>query len=173
MQVAFFKAKHGGLLDWVTNLLTIPEIGYSHVELVFSDNQWWSSRPGKGTAILPPTKVAPRSQWHFIDLDVDYDTEIALRRDCERTKAAYDWFGVIRFVLPFLPVKLSRNHLFCSEACISKLQAHGILDKRHCPPLFIDPNVLSLILSANKGVARECQNKQECTGIRNSTKRTC
>lgn len=152
MYLAFKKARYDGWMGWLINQLTIPAIGYSHVELLFSDGAWWSSRPGAGTSFVWLGR-ADLHEWCRMKLKVDSRQEERIREWCfNHCHRKYDWFGVIRFILPFLPIKLSKRRLFCSEACIKALQDNNVLDRDRCPALFINPNVLSLIVAADKGL---------------------
>lgn len=119
MKLAFYKGS-GTLYDQGIRLVTHGP--YAHCEIVFKDGQWFSSSPRDGGVRFK--EIVPQAgSWDFLELDIQEDTI----REWSETQVGlkYDWSGVARFVLPFLPS--SKDHWFCSEICIAALQRGGLL----------------------------------------------
>lgn len=119
MRLAFYKGS-GTLYDAGIRMVTHGP--YAHCEIIFGDDQWFTSSPRDGgvrfKAIVPQDGA-----WDFLSLSIQEDT---IRDWCAtQIGLKYDWTGVTRFVLPFVPP--SKNHWFCSEICIAALQRGGIL----------------------------------------------
>lgn len=112
MQIAFYKAP-GALADRLVRLVTGSK--YSHCELVINGTACSSSIRDGGVRMkgiyLDPAK------WDVVD--VDGDVTAAWSWFATHVGQRYDWAGVFRFVIPFLPHR--RRQWFCSEACAAAL----------------------------------------------------
>ena len=95
MRVAFYKSSAGGWRDKLVSLYTFGT--YSHVELIFSDGQWFSASP---TENMVRYKVFPIDDtWTVVNFPVSLHDEAAMRTWCDgEVGAPYDWYDLIRFV---------------------------------------------------------------------------
>lgn len=147
LRIAFYRAHFGRFSDRLINYFT-DSIGFSHVELIFPNNACFSSRAGSGceflsycTAITPPA-----DSWEIFDLPfVQPETVAWLQRyECQKYVGQYyDWFGAVRFVLPFFNAKLSRRRQFCSEVILRLFKTAGFF--AFANPRHISPNELYLM----------------------------
>lgn len=97
---------------------------YSHCEVVINGVCWSASARDGG---VRGKKVDLNSgRWDVIDLPAQMDEAAAVAWFMEHDGAAYDWAGVLRFALPFLPQR--RGQWFCSEACAAALGMPGAAD---------------------------------------------
>lgn len=131
MKIAFYRAAHGNWIDRLIDRLS-GERGYSHSELIFSDGVPFSSTtrdpsidPFTGKMKSDGTRFKWISykpeRWAMLDLPVSVVQEQAIRRKAESMLGArYDYRGVMRFVLPFVPQ--GRREYFCTEADIVACQ---------------------------------------------------
>lgn len=142
MQIAFYKARHGTLLDRLIDACT-GRVGYSHVELVFSDGTWFSSSARDGGVRFKRIDPDP-AHWTIFPARITGAHEHAVR--CWATTQLgrkYDYPGVLGFVLPAL--RLSRRRWFCSEICAAAL-SRSVLEHARTPTRArISPNALFLI----------------------------
>jgi hypothetical protein len=125
MRLAFKKSSGftGKLIDWLSG-----GDGFCHVELIFSDGISFSSttmdeeKPGvrfKQIAYSHP------QTWVFVELAVTEDQEAQMVcKAIEIEHAPYDYRGVARFVLPWMPEHPTAY--FCSESVLTALQAGGL-----------------------------------------------
>jgi len=107
---------------------------YCHVELVFSDGSWFSSREFKGATsfVKGPPPGERMSMYDFFPLPVSPDDEYSIREWCRKeqwrddgSKCGYDVRGVL---FSFLPIPIgwqSAQDWFCSEVCCAVLQTRG------------------------------------------------
>lgn len=138
MKVAFYKAP-GTIWDKLIRWWTWGP--YSHTELVFSDGMWFSSSPRDGGVRFKQI-IACSNSWDFVTVSTN---EQIVRNWCNQQSGAYDWFGVLRFVFPFLHP--SPHHWFCSEICLTALQQVGLL--KGMQPSAISPNRFYKLLCNN------------------------
>jgi hypothetical protein len=112
LQIAFYKAP-GTWADKAIRLVTGSI--YSHCELVI--NGVCYSASAREDKVRAKAMYLDPARWDVLALDGAADQALAWfsAQDGHR----YDWAGVARFVLPFLPH--SRNRWFCSEACAAAL----------------------------------------------------
>lgn len=123
MRIAFYKARHGTLLDKLIDRLT-ESVGFSHVELVFDDGTFFSSS-GRDGGVRLKTIVPKPDHWKLFDLPILAVDERKLRLWCgSQVGRKYDWWGVLRFVLPIRP---HHDRWFCSEIVTTCLQGCGLL----------------------------------------------
>lgn len=126
MRLALYKAP-GTLADKAIRLFTGSP--YSHVELVINGMCCSSSIRDGGVRVksfwLDPEK------WDVID--IPGDEAKAWEWFATHAGEKYDWSGVWRFAIPFLPHR--RNQWFCSEAVAAAL---GLVE----PDLW-DPGMLA------------------------------
>jgi endogenous inhibitor of DNA gyrase (YacG/DUF329 family) len=101
------------LLHWVICVFTASR--YSHCELVIDGWCWTSSNRDGGVRCKAIDLTS--SAWDVFEISGDAlaarDWFVAHRGE------GYDWLGVLRFLLPFLPN--SRTRWFCSESCAAAL----------------------------------------------------
>lgn len=84
---------------------------YSHCELVIDGRSYSASARDGGVR----TKVIDFTSGRWDLLPIQGDEAAAVAWFMEHDGAPYDWAGVLRFALPFLPQR--RGQWFCSEAC--------------------------------------------------------
>lgn len=107
MRLALYKAS-GGLADKLVRLVTRSK--YSHVELVIGGACFSSSIQDGG--VRGKHINIWSGSWDVVDIGGD---EAAAKAWFEaRNGQDYDWLGVFRFILPFLPHRSGK--WFCSEA---------------------------------------------------------
>lgn len=95
---------------------------YSHCELVIGGVCWSASARDGGVR----GKVIDLASGHWDLFEIHGDEDLALEWFLAHDGARYDWAGVFRFALPFLPA--SRSRWFCSEACAAALLLPGARD---------------------------------------------
>lgn len=145
LRLIFYKAEGrfvDKLIRWWTNSI------YSHCEILFPDGRIFSADAWYGSVRY--SKSYNLDNWDMQEIDID---EAELKRLCEwcdwKNGSAYDWFGVIAFVLPF--VHEDTKKWFCSELCASALKWVGKL-----PPDLktynLSPGDLCTLLEGNKDV---------------------
>ncbi len=122
MIVAFYKGRRTGWKGlWDALVRGITHGAYSHCELVFPAGVWYSSSASDGGCRFKQIASDPE-KWDFLAVAVD---ESRVRRFCDReVGCGYDWFGVARFVIPWL--RQSRERWFCSEVVLAGLQQGGL-----------------------------------------------
>ena len=140
MQVAFYRAGHGNLLDLM--IATWTKGPYSHCELVLDDGTFFSSRFGSGVG-FKKIKHDPKD-WMFIDIGPE--TPEVLEFCKLQVGKGYDLFGALGFV--FRKFRTNKHLWFCSEIVTAALQHKGILlDQMPCK---VSPDKLaSLLLGEN------------------------
>ena len=133
LQLAFFKGRHPGLKGLFGQAIKTWERGdYSHVEMIFSDGVCGSAVYWDGGVRLKSSIVFKDGDWDFVTLP-DY-LEAPAREWFETNKGkAYDFFGDVKIVLPF--IKGSNDTFFCSRSVAASL---GIDDTGR-----YEPNVLA------------------------------
>lgn len=119
MKVAFYKAfcDNATLLD---NLIGIASLGkYSHVELVFSNGESFSSSPRDGEARFT-TIDYHKDRWEMVEINIPKQEEARLYRlALTNIGKKYDYIGAIFSVLP---VCIQNNDkIFCSEVITNLL----------------------------------------------------
>lgn len=124
MKLAFYKAnspslrKQDKLIDWYTG-----GWGYSHCEIIFSDNVAFSASPREGCVRFKKLNFEDESKWVVIDLpDKDSAFEARARRKAESLVGKkYDWTGI--FLHELLPFGIQdKNEWWCSEICLYILE---------------------------------------------------
>jgi hypothetical protein len=127
VKIAFFKARHGSLIDWLIDLCT-ERRGFSHCELVFSDGVFFSSSGEDGGCRFKQIKPDPR-HWEIYDFNLSIEAEERLRDECQLlvlNRVKYDWTGVLGFVIP---MRAEPRRLFCSECLVYLLQKIGMFQR--------------------------------------------
>lgn len=130
IKLAFFKAKYGGLFAKLIKLRTGGE--HSHVELIFPQYKIYdeiakrelslcfSSYEKEGGVRFKFIYLNPE-KWDIVPIDIpDTSLDKLLSFAASLADAKYDWFGIVKFVLPHLPEKPGR--FFCSEVIVYVLQ---------------------------------------------------
>lgn len=121
LQVAFYKGP-GKFVDWLIRFWT--RSNYSHCEILFPDEVMFSA--DAWTNRVRYTHYFDKANWDFVPIDVPEGSVWALREWCNaRVGKEYDWWGVVRFVLPF--VKQDPTKWFCSELCGAGLKFIGVV----------------------------------------------
>lgn len=142
MKIAFEIARGfwGTAIDCLSG-----RVGYCHVELIFSDQQWFSSVHKQGVRFTTKTADEKRC-FRIYDLDSVTPVEEAKMRSLAellvKERRKYNYLGVLRFVFP-IRLKLSKQRDFCSEVCSILLKVAGQL--HNVNPLLISPNVMFLV----------------------------
>ncbi len=139
LSLVFRKAKYGRWLDKVIDLFT-GRLGYSHVELVFSDGKAFSASPqdmGTRFAVIDFKK----GEWDWVSAPVSEEEEAIIRAFCERQDGkGYDWLGAIGVVLP---VSEEKSRWFCTEVIMRAFQEVAIMSP--LKPHKFSPNSFSVI----------------------------
>jgi hypothetical protein len=127
-----FKKQATSFFGRIIKLWTLSK--YCHVELVFSNGEWFSSREYKGAVSfcygVPEGET--EEMYDFLDLPMSDLDERYIRQWCVKeqfredgTRCGYDVRGVI---FSFLPIPIgwqSAQDWFCSEICVAALQRVG------------------------------------------------
>lgn len=140
MKVAFYKGK-GDYTDIAIRTWTWGP--YSHSELVFQDNFWFSSSYRDGGVRFKQIN-AKKENWDYIELSNNSHEDTNIRKWCEEQKGSYDLFGVFSFIFPVLGQ--TKEKWFCSEICLAALQTIGILPE--WKPYKVSPNKLYSLLKS-------------------------
>jgi hypothetical protein len=115
MRLAFYKAPGTW---WDRCIRVVTKSHYSHVELV-DDIACWSSSVRDGGVRLKYIDFNQLDTWDFVLLPTTVDRNAALAWFVSHKGQSYDWLGVIRFIIPFIPQ--SETKWFCSEAVAASL----------------------------------------------------
>lgn len=110
--IAFYKAP-GTWADKFIRVVTGSE--YSHCEIIINGTAMSASARDGGVRFKEI--AVTHEKWDIAPLLCDEQAVwgwFAAHSGC-----GYDWAGVLRFVLPFLPQRA--NQYFCSEACAAAL----------------------------------------------------
>lgn len=131
MKIAMYKGPADGLLHkighWFTCLWTSSD--YSHCEFVFGEGDalgqsLCASASARDGGVRFKSIDVSSGRWDVFD--VESDAAAAYEWFAKHEGAAYDWFGLLWFVLPVRAFN-SQRRFFCSEAMA---QAAG-LPKAH------------------------------------------
>lgn len=132
MRIAFYIAEYGDIYDKAVSIITRGP--YSHCELVFSDNTWFSSSPRDGGVRFK--KIDDKyGHWEYIELP-PINEEVARNLAGKLCGAKYDWGGALRTILPIHPS--SPTKWFCTEVCAYIVNRSGFSGV----PLLVSPNAL-------------------------------
>jgi len=127
MQIAFYKGPAKGLVNKLGRLLVC--IGtwskYSHCELVINGMCYSASARDGGVR----SKAIDLASGHWDVVEVPGDAMRALAWFQRHQGDRYDWWGVLRFALPFLRQRPGK--WFCSEAVAEAL---GMADSAGVTP---------------------------------------
>lgn len=119
IQLAFYKGD-GNIFDWGVRKVTSSL--YSHSELIINDISYSSRIEDLGVK-YKYRRYLPNA-WDFIEIDTSkIDLELLQKVHNDAIGFGYDYVGVLRFILPFLPQ--SNTRYFCSEL---NAEALGIKD---------------------------------------------
>lgn len=119
IQLAFYKGD-GNIFDWGVRKVTSSL--YSHSELIINDISY-SSRIEDFGVKYKYRRYLPNA-WDIIEIDTSkIDLELLQKVHNDAIGFGYDYVGVLRFILPFLPQSSTRY--FCSEL---NAEALGIKD---------------------------------------------
>lgn len=119
MKLALYRGPASDLAHRIAHWAVCAFTGspYSHCELVIDGVCWTSSTRDGGVRGKAIDLYSGR--WDVIDLGAGYDAGAARAWFRAREGQRYDWAGVFRFALPFLPQR--SRQWFCSEACAAAL----------------------------------------------------
>lgn len=112
MQIAFYKAP-GTWIDGAIRLVTRSK--YSHCEVVI-DGVCWSASIQDG-GIRQKRMLLNPERWDVVTIP---DSPRARQWFLEHEGQGYDFWGVFRFLIPFVPQREDR--WFCSEASLEALR---------------------------------------------------
>jgi hypothetical protein len=127
MTLAFYKGPANGWLHQMTHKLIcwVTESDYSHCELVIGGICYSASARDGGVR----GKVIDLQSGRWDLVEVNRDETAALGWFLRHHHEKYDWAGVFRFILPFVPQ--AKRQWFCSEACAAML---GLSDPHKVAP---------------------------------------
>jgi hypothetical protein len=113
MQIAFYKANRGNLLDKLIGVFTFGK--YSHCELILDDGLWATSSPRDGGVVM--RYLEPSDKWDIFDLYVPYDvnTDLVKKWFDANDGDAYDYLGA--FGSAFGLDLVSTQKKYCSQTC--------------------------------------------------------
>lgn len=119
LRLAFYK---GPATDWTHKIAhwavcLFTGSKYSHVELVINGVCWTSSARDGG--VRGKVIDLHSGKWDVVELDEAFSAEQAISWFKAHEGEPYDWAGVMRFAIPFLPQR--SKQWFCSEACAAAL----------------------------------------------------
>jgi hypothetical protein len=145
MQICFFRAKFGNLLDRLIAWRTKSD--YSHVEIRFSDGVWTTCDPLNGVVF----RYIPYSEaWDVYDLKtsnkfMDLIKESMVRNWCEKEIGhPYDLVAIFGQAIGFNFIE-DPIAWTCSEYCSFPLKKFGIID---IPEYRTSPKLLHEFISA-------------------------
>lgn len=114
MYAVFYKAEYGDKWDKLVAWKTKGK--YSHVELMFSDGEWFSSSPRDGGTRFKKIDISDR--WDSIYLNSYREDRI--KEFCRKEEGCkYDWLGVVSYGVGIRVA--SKYRWFCSEICMAAL----------------------------------------------------
>ena len=133
INLAFFKAEYGGLfaklIKWQSRKINGK---HSHVEMIFPQYKIYdekgkrelslcfSSYEKEGGVRFKFIYLDPK-KWDIVPVKIPDDRlHELLAAAAELADCRYDWFGIVKFVLPHVPEKPGR--FFCSEVIVYVLQ---------------------------------------------------
>lgn len=154
LRVALYKAKHGGVIDWLINWFTGRE-GYSHTEIIFPDGVFFSSSGEDGGVRF---KLIPvnRLYWTVYRVSLTPEAVHAVRAFCRNQDGKkYDWCGVLGFVTP---THHAQGRWFCSEIVVAAMQHAGLF--KNIKPWKVNPNVLRFMLDTAASDDFQCDDVQ-------------
>ena len=142
MSLAFYKAKYGGWMNKLIDLFT-GRRGYSHVEIVFSDDLSFSSSPSDGGCRFKKIDYATEAkEWDLIPVPMGLQDEDIIRMFCQKQEGMqYDWSGALG--VPFHYFRQQRDRWFCTEVIISAFQQVGVMVP--LKPKKFSPNKFSVL----------------------------
>jgi len=122
IKVLFYKAE-GKLIDKLIRWWTSSN--YSHCELLVPDGRIYSVDSWEYGEVRYTSRYNI-DNWTSIAIPMsDYRLKHLKRWCSDRVGQKYDWMGVVRFVLPFIPQ--AADKWFCSELCGAALKYVGVL----------------------------------------------
>lgn len=141
MQIAFYKGE-GRLFDKLIRWWTGGK--YSHCELVFSDNTWFSADAWENKVRYTSFDYNV-TNWDFVTLTLNSKEELGVRAWCDsKVGKKYDWLGVV--LCQVLKVGIENpDRYWCSEVCARALQWVGKLPQVKATSL--SPEGLHKVLS--------------------------
>lgn len=121
MKLAFYLAKYGNYTDKIISYWTLGK--YSHVEIVFSNKEWFSSSTRDGGTRFK--KIGHSDRWDYIQIPCDFHTEKQIYRWCEtQVGKQYDWIGAFRIGFG---ISGNNDQWYCSEICSNALMRENLI----------------------------------------------
>jgi len=119
MKLALYKGPAQDLAHKIAHwaVCTFTGSDYSHCELVINGVCWSASARDGG--VRGKVIDLHSGRWDVIDLPPQLDETAALAWFKDHDGLPYDWAGVMRFAIPFLPQR--SKQWFCSEACAAAM----------------------------------------------------
>lgn len=153
MRLAFYKAAAGGALDHMIDKLSGGD-GYSHVELVFSDGQFYTSSGMDGGCRFK--QIEQDNKWTYFDVDLTPAQECAVRKQAQadaNDHLAYDFWAILTFDARLalestkITIPDNRKERFCSEECLICLATVGLFT--NLTPVCTSPDMWQRWLRVN------------------------
>lgn len=139
MKISFYYAAFGDKIDKAISLWTKGP--YSHCELIFSDNIFFSSSYRDGGVRFK--QISNLKNWNILNIEIKNEEKV--REWCEKQVGKkYDLLGVF-MQIPNLSYIEDRNKWYCSEICSHVLKKFG----NYTDNTKISPNKLYKILTSN------------------------
>lgn len=121
IKIAFYTAE-GKWVDKIIRFITRSK--YSHCELLFEDGRMFSSDAWYGGVRWNNNYTV--DNWEVLEFDLpDYAYRSLISWCISKENSGYDYWGVARFVLPFIPQDPTK--WFCSELCAAGLKFVGVI----------------------------------------------
>lgn len=166
LRVAFYKGK-GKLVDRIIRLVTNGK--YSHCEFLFPDGRMFSADAWSKSQVRFTTDYN-LDNWDIVRIDISTEQMAKLLKWCEfKSDSKYDWLGVIRFVIPFIPQ--DPDKWFCSELCAAGLKYINILPSSLVVSKLSPVSLYNKLLE-NKGVPMSEETKAKVSAAKKGTKST-
>ena len=130
IKLAFFKAKYGGFFSKLIKWRTGGD--HSHVEMIFPQYKIFDKKQNRELSLCFSSYEKEggvrfkfiylnKAKWDFVPVEIpDNSLDELLSYAASLADAKYDWFGIVKFVLPHVPEKPDR--FFCSEVIVHVLQ---------------------------------------------------
>jgi len=123
MKLAFYIAEHGEILDRFIGLLTLGS--YSHVEIVFDDDWWFSASTRDGGTRFK--KIVGGTHWDYLPIKCDSGQEAAIYNWCKNhVGISYDYIGALGLCVG---INMSSNtKWYCSRIVANVLLQYDLID---------------------------------------------
>jgi len=120
MKLAFYKAFQNNATALDIAIAIASGGKYSHVELVFSNEESFSISPRDKVGRFKDIVFHP-DRWDFIELNIEAGVELVIREEANKLLGlSYDYIGALTSVLPICIQE--NDKIFCSEAVANILR---------------------------------------------------